>query len=246
MKHIILFISICLAIVASGFSQVISIKDKNGKDLTNQSTTFYIDQRKPFELSDLFLVNQHGYDIRVMVRKREIRSLSGSKNSISLINSQKDFDQSFSVNYLLIPAYQASKKGDFSIEYFAEGLSGSSVITYEFYSPDVLLEPVTLTVTFVSGSFSASSFEVIPARISDPRPNPARDFTFFDYTLPHDARNARLVVRNLTGTIVLEIPMPPAESRIKVETNSLSNGVYLYSFMINDQVVLTRKLVISR
>ncbi len=246
MKHIILSISICLTLAAYGFSQGIAIKDKNGKDLTNQSITVYIDQRKPFEHSDFFIVNDKGDEIRVLVRKLEDKILAGSQNSFSLVNKYIDSDIRVSGNYLLIPAYMASNKGEFLIEYFAEGRSGTSVITYEFYSLDELFEPVTLTVKFVSGMFSANASEAIPSRISDPRPNPARDFTIFDYSLPLDARSARLVVRNLTGTVVMEVPLPPTGSRIRVETNSLSNGVYLYSFLVNEQVVLTRKLVISR
>lgn len=246
MKHFLLFISFSIAFMGSGFSQNLSIRDKNGKDLTNQTTTVYIDQRRPVELAEFFIVNPLSTDILVSVRKMEDKILAGAQNSFALVDKNIKADFSETENSLLIPAFLISNRGDFLIEYYSEGKSGTSIITYQFYSPDNLFEPVTLTVNFVSGLFSSSGVESIPPRISDPRPNPARDFAVFDYSLPSGTRSARLVVRNLTGTVVLDVPLSATGSRVRIETNSLNNGVYLYSFVVNEQIMLTRKLVISR
>ncbi|HSV89205.1 MAG TPA: T9SS type A sorting domain-containing protein [Bacteroidales bacterium] len=82
--------------------------------------------------------------------------------------------------------------------------------------------------------------------ISNPFPNPARDLATFEYFLPAGAKEARLVVRNLTGLVEISQPLDVSANKVELDTSRLRNGIYLYSIEVNNQGVISKRLVISR
>lgn len=246
MKHYLLSFLLSFSFFISGFSQNLIIRDKNGKDISNQTLIVYFNSGQSVALAEVILSNLLDQDLQVWVRKFENETPPGTRNVFFLGNSFHDSDIFLSENSLTIPSRQSSQTGDFVTEYYPEGSKASSVVSYEFFSPEGLFDPVSISVKFVPRFLPEKPFELSQVRISDPRPNPARDFTVFDYNLPQGTNSARLVVRNLTGSIVIDMPLDPSSSRHRLETSPLNNGIFLYSFLVNEHVVVTKKLVVNR
>jgi len=247
MKNIFLFLLLIALFVFQGYSQSLVLKDKDGNDITNGNFTVNGIPSASVLKAEIFLHNALEEDIDVWAKKIEIEIVPYTFNTFCWVNHCYTPQVFESEGALSLDAGATSLATDFYGEYYPEGNSGTSVVKYEFFSRNESFETVSVTVSYSAvDATSASMPRLNQVRISDPRPNPARDFTVFDYNLPFDTRSARLVIRNLTGTIVMEAPMDPSGSRIRIETTSLNNGVYLYSFVVNEQVILTRKLIISR
>lgn len=82
--------------------------------------------------------------------------------------------------------------------------------------------------------------------ISTPRPNPAIVSVTFEYALPSDVREARILIRNLTGLVEIAQSLDVSASKQVIYVSDLSPGVYLYSFEVEGRIILTRKMLVGR
>lgn len=246
MKHILLVFSLVAGVFLSGFSQGLLLKDADGNDITNATLSVHGSPSASYLKAQIFLHNDGEEAIDIWARKIEQEVLPNTFNTFCWADFCFDVTVVESQAGLTLAAGATSIDTDFYGQYFPEGLSGTTIVKYEFFSRNESFETVSVTVTYTADATSASGPSLRQTRISDPRPNPARDFTVFDYQLPSGVRSARLVVRNLTGSVVMEVPLDPSGSRLRLETSSLNNGIFLYSFVVNEQVILTKKLVVNR
>ncbi|MEE4177503.1 MAG: hypothetical protein V2I46_08335 [Bacteroides sp.] len=246
MKHILLFFFLFVGLVSSGFSEGLVLKDADGNDITNGTLTVHGSPSANYIRGQVFLHNDTESSLEIWARKIEEEVIPSTFNTFCWSDFCYDNSVFESQGALTLDAGATSVASDFYGQYFPEGYSGTTIIEYEFFSRSEAFETVSVTVHYTADATSASGPMLRQTRISDPRPNPARDFTLFDYQLPPDTRNAKLIVRNLTGSVVMDISLDPSGSRLRIETNDLSNGIFLYSFVVNDQVILTKKLVVSR
>lgn len=246
MKHKLLFFLFFSGIIFSGFSQGLQLKDAEGNDVTNGTLTVHGSPSTDFLKGQVFLHNDAEVALEIWARKIEQDVLPNTFNTFCWSDFCYDVSVFESQGALTIEAGATSVAADFYGQYFPEGLSGTTIVKYEFFSRNESFETVGVTVHYTADATSATGPVTRQTRISDPRPNPARDYTLFDYQLPPDLGSAKLIIRNLTGSVVKEISLDPAGSRLRLETNDLGNGIFLYSFMVNDQVILTKKLVVNR
>ncbi len=246
MKHILLFFSLVAGIFHFGFSQGLVLKDADGNDITNATLTVHGSPSASYLKAKVFLYNDGEEAIEVWARKIEQEVLPNTFNTFCWADFCFDVDVVESPSGLSLAAGATTIDTDFYGQYYPDGQSGTTIVNYEFFSRNESFETVGVTVTYTADATGTSGPRLSQARIADPRPNPARDFTIFDYQLPPDVRSARLVVRNLTGSVVMETSLDPSGSRLRLETSSLNNGIFLYSFVVNEQVILTKKLVVNR
>ena len=82
--------------------------------------------------------------------------------------------------------------------------------------------------------------------VSNPYPNPASSMVSFDYHFPAGTSNARINIHNLLGAKVKEINVPGSDGTLRFDVHDLNDGIYFYSVQINNEIVETKRLVISR
>lgn len=246
MKQILLFFFLFAGLVSSGYSEGLVIKDTDGNNITNGTLTVHGSPSASFIKGQVFLENDTEAAVEVWARKIEEEVVPNTFNTFCWGDNCYDNTVFESQGALSLAAGVTSVASDFYGQYFPEGYSGTTIIKYEFFSRSEAFGTVSVTIHYTADATSAATPALQPTRISDPRPNPARDFTLFDYQLPPNTRSAKLIVRNLTGSVVAEVALDPAGSRLRLQTDDLGNGIFLYSFVVNDQVVLTKKLVVSR
>lgn len=109
------------------------------------------------------------------------------------------------------------------------------------YTVFVLCNAVAQTPARLSVNESSESIW-----ISTPRPNPAIVSVTFEYALPSDVREARILIRNLTGLVEIAHSLDVAASKQVIYVSDLSPGVYLYSFEVDGRIILTRKMLVGR
>ena len=74
-------------------------------------------------------------------------------------------------------------------------------------------------------------------------PNPADAYTVINYSTT--SKNVRLVISNLLGAVVKDIPLSDRQNAVVVPTSDLLSGVYSYSLKENGSVIASRKLVVN-
>jgi hypothetical protein len=130
---------------------------------------------------------------------------------------------------------------------FAENESNDSFLSNEFsftnYQTEQQDNPPQTPVTTPA---EANSSIIRNWSLSDARPNPAKDHTLIHFTLPEDFLSAQITIRNLVGTIVLNEQIAEGSDRISLNTQDLTNGIYIYSLVINNQTVKSKRLIIAK
>jgi hypothetical protein len=138
--------------------------------------------------------------------------------------------------------------GDMSMEFQGDhdpaGYTGVSTIKYTFYelgNPD---NNAFFTVNYeASDELAVNAAETI--EFSNAYPNPAHKFVQFDYNLNKVSAQTHLVIYNLLGNVVKEIAITDQQGSLKVNTSDLTEGIYFYSLLINNESMTTHKLIIK-
>jgi hypothetical protein len=82
--------------------------------------------------------------------------------------------------------------------------------------------------------------------IHDVYPNPVSDMAFMDYTIHNESLKAKLVIHNILGRTMVETELPTSETRIKIQAEELATGIYFYTLYLDNEGVLTRKLIVRK
>ena len=77
-------------------------------------------------------------------------------------------------------------------------------------------------------------------------PNPVSDYAFVEYTLHSDETEARIAIHNILGNTIEEYPLPFSESKVKIGAGSLNAGIYFYTLYLDNEGVVTRKLIVKK
>jgi hypothetical protein len=82
--------------------------------------------------------------------------------------------------------------------------------------------------------------------IHDVYPNPVSDIAFIDYTIHNESVKAKVVIHNILGRTMNETELPTSETRIKIQVDELATGVYFYTLYLDNDGVLTRKMIVRK
>jgi len=82
--------------------------------------------------------------------------------------------------------------------------------------------------------------------IHDVYPNPVSDLAFIDYTIHNESVKAKVVIHNILGRTMNETDLPTSETRIKIQADELTTGVYFYTLYLDNNGVLTRKMIVRK
>jgi hypothetical protein len=82
--------------------------------------------------------------------------------------------------------------------------------------------------------------------IHDVYPNPVIDQAFIDYRIHNEIVKAKVVIHNILGSSVGQYELPTFESKVKIQAEDLTPGVYFYTVYLDNIGVLTRKLVVRK
>jgi hypothetical protein len=80
----------------------------------------------------------------------------------------------------------------------------------------------------------------------DVYPNPVTTSASIDYQLHSDRVKSKIIVHNILGNLQSEYEMPFNERSIKILADNLSAGIYFYTLYIDNEGVMTRKLIVKK
>jgi len=82
--------------------------------------------------------------------------------------------------------------------------------------------------------------------IQDVYPNPVIDYAYVDYKILSDKVKAKIVIHNILGNPIAEYPLPSLENKVKIRAEELNAGIYFYTLYIDNEGVMTRKLIVKK
>ncbi|HAI75095.1 MAG TPA: hypothetical protein DCM08_02515 [Microscillaceae bacterium] len=76
-------------------------------------------------------------------------------------------------------------------------------------------------------------------------PNPANEQASIEYALKLDGVVAKISISDVLGTQMGEFPLTYGNSSIKIPTKQYESGVYFYTLVVNNKIIITKKLIVK-
>jgi hypothetical protein len=77
-------------------------------------------------------------------------------------------------------------------------------------------------------------------------PNPVVDYAYVDYKLNDDQVKAKIIIHNILGNSLDEYVLLADENKVKLRAESLNSGIYFYTLYLDNESVVTRKLIVKK
>ncbi len=126
-----------------------------------------------------------------------------------------------------------------------EGISSVSFLIYDRDNPNQAAE---YEVNYIVEEDPGKNviFNSSDIRINEVYPNPVREFAIFDYNLINEEIEAKIVLHNVLGSVVGDYELSYFETKLKVNTEDLNPGVYFYTLYLDNDGILTKKLIVRK
>lgn len=124
----------------------------------------------------------------------------------------------------------------------------TSTVRYRITNLANPAETVELEYTFIVEEKKHKS-EIFHSRhitIHDVYPNPVTDFATINYRLHTETMQAKIVIHNILGSRLEEFELPYLETQVKITADQLSGGIYFYTVYLDNEGVMTRKLIVKK
>jgi hypothetical protein len=127
--------------------------------------------------------------------------------------------------------------------------SGTSCVTrsvhYKFYNINNSADSTGVTLRYLC-STGVNELMKIGGNISSGYPNPANSVVSFKYDLKEFSEKGEIKFYDMLGKSVKEVILTDKQGIAKINVNDMNEGIYFYSFLVDDKIVSTKKMVISR
>jgi hypothetical protein len=77
-------------------------------------------------------------------------------------------------------------------------------------------------------------------------PNPIVDYAFVNYDIINEEVEAKIIIHNILGNPIDEYNLPSAENKVKIRAESIGAGIYFYTLYLDNEGVVTRKLIVKK
>lgn len=242
MRKFILTLSLVILAASLTFAQSIGLSINQNAINNGDEVTIYGDSATSTTIyAHIDVTNNTGSDLDIKVKKVEMSLVSGSQNFFCW---GQCYTPATYVSPSPVNVAAGATTGGFDGEYMPKGNLGTSKIMYVFFVDGDQNDSTAVIVNFMATPVGVEKNSMKP-ELSDAFPNPANEKVSFKYELPSDVTDARIIIRNMIGAVVKEVRLSQQTGEATIDTYELNEGVYFYSYILNDKIYVTRKLVIQ-
>lgn len=243
MKKNILFTCLFTLTVLLGFSQSLALYDSTAGQLANNATLYKsgINTADGEILQHLAVINTSVSDISVMVKKTVIDTVPGTSNLFcwgicfgpgTYVSPEPISVLAGTTNWL-----------DFSGHYLPQGVAGASTVKYTFYADQDTTDFVCVNIIYMAFPLGTEEPDAKVASLSNAYPSPAKDQVNFNYSIPAGSIG-RIALRNVLGSTIREIALPSTSGKMTMQVADLQDGIYFYTLKVNENALMTRKMIV--
>jgi hypothetical protein len=241
MKRSLLYLSILVLLGFSVKAQNLVISDTNGVIYDNGDTITVAAIPSGTNYLYLDVLNSGSDSMSVIAKKKEITIVLGSENTFCWGTCY------LPATFVGDPIWIAPDSicHGFDAQYNAKNHLGISILLYTFFDENNIADSSSVFVKF--DGLHSNVPEIVPEKVqfSNASPNPANGYSNISYELPGNGFENRIVVRDMLGNDVHNQLLVENSGTVKIDTYSLSNGVYFYTLIVNGKPFATRKLIIK-
>jgi len=127
-------------------------------------------------------------------------------------------------------------------------VAGISTVKYLIYNRDIPSDAMEYEVNYTVEEDLGNNviFSSAQIKINEVYPNPADKYAIFDYNILDEEVDAKIIMHNVLGSIVGEYELSFLETKLKVITENMNPGVYFYTLNLDNEGIMTKKMIIRR
>lgn len=140
-----------------------------------------------------------------------------------------------------------------TLQRFAIGLEaglteGFSSVKYQVFNKANPSDVTLLDINFVvEGKQEKGHIYSSPLiTIHDLYPNPVVTSARIDYDIHQEHVKAKIIIHNILGSPLSAYDLLASQNSLKIEADQLNTGIYFYTLYVNNESVLTRKLMVKK
>jgi hypothetical protein len=127
----------------------------------------------------------------------------------------------------------------------ANGISSIKYLAFNKTNPTETME-FDLHFAIEEGSGKADIYTSPHITLHDVYPNPVTDYGFINYSILNEAVAAKIIIHNILGNPIDEYSLPSSENKVKIRAESMNAGIYFYTLYLDEEGVMTRKLIVKK
>jgi hypothetical protein len=245
MKKILLLL-LCLSLFPGLFAQSFSLLDTNGVAISPGATIMFVGDPADDVIQAVVLVKNNSSAAKEVKVKKVIDAgdtLPGTINTFC-------WGLCYPPTTYISPYPQTILPGDTCDQFYGDynplNVYGASKIMYVFFDINNTNDSVAVSVKYNASPAGISDDLLSKVKFSGAYPNPAVNMVYVDYTIPESVTSASIVITNMLGSKVKEVKLSDLSGKARIAVTDLINGIYFYSLVADDQLLLTRKFVVRR
>lgn len=139
-----------------------------------------------------------------------------------------------------------------TLESFSIGLEAGltesySSAKYQVFNKVAPSEAIEVDVNFiVEGKRPSNIYASSLITIHDVYPNPVVTSARIDYDIHKDNLKAKIIIHNILGSALSVYELRAGHNSIKIDADALTTGIYFYTLYVNNEGVMTRKLMVKK
>ncbi len=188
--------------------------------------------------------NNSGDNINVKVIRKRIELIGESEDYFCWGACYPPFLDTAGTT-ILINAGAQSADEDFTGHYTINGAIGESMVEYTFYDVADINDQKKVVAIFNTAPDGIDESILNNIKVSEAYPNPATNFVDFDYSLPHEVKNASVKIMNILGSVVKEQQFTDNSGKLRINVSDINGGVYFYTLVVNGEIYKTEKLIVK-
>jgi hypothetical protein len=245
MKKILLS-ALFLLFLSGIFAQSFSLTDTNGVAITAGSTIQFIGDPTDEVIQAIVYVKNNSNEAKEVKVKKVISAgdtLAGTINTFC-------WGLCYPPTTYISPYPQTIEAGAICEQFYGDynpmTVPGASIIMYVFFDINNTNDSVAVSVKYNASPAGISDDLLSKVKFSGAYPNPAVNVVYVDYSVPASVNKATIVITNMLGSKVKEVSLADRSGKARIAVTDLINGIYFYSLVADDQLLLTRKFVVRR
>lgn len=245
MKKILLSL-ICATIFSGIFAQSLSLTDTNGVSINAGATIQFLGDPADEVIQAIVFVKNNA-DVAKEVKVKKVinagDTLPGTINTFC-------WGLCFPPTTYVSPFSQVIEPGAVCKQFYGDynplTVPGVSKIMYVFFDVNNTNDTVAVTVEYKASPASVSDDLIRLVKFSEAYPNPAVSAVYIDYTVPESVKSAKIAITNMLGSKIREVKLDNRSGKARIAVSDLVNGIYFYSLVADDQLLLTKKFVVRK
>ena len=117
-------------------------------------------------------------------------------------------------------------------------------VHYKFYNINNFSDSTGLSLRYNCSTGIDESLNSLSV-ISNAYPNPANSIVTFKYDLNGFSKKGKILFYDMIGILVKEVTLNDKQGVSKISVGDMEAGVYFYSYLVNNEIISTKKIVIS-